>query len=169
MVCAAIIVVDVCEYKVRMIYHPAVPLGDGGFVISIFYFFRQEEFIIKSLGIGFFGIGLVGKMRSYQTKSGILLRVLFLQLSDIFGTHLVKPAHSSVKEHCPAFGFFELFQFLFDLFPYIRLKNLPLSRIAQVTILFYSHFPSQNKKVSVYKLRESLNTFIILLALCEGQ
>ena len=107
--------VDVCEYKVRMIYHPAVPLGDGGFVISLFYFFRQEDFIIKSLVIGFFGIELVGKMRSYQTKADILLRVLFLQFSDSFGTHLVKPAHSSVQEHCPAFGFYELFQCFFDL------------------------------------------------------
>ena len=119
--------VDVCEYKVRMIYHPAVPLGDGGFVISIFYFFRQEDFIIKSLVIGFFGIELVGKMRSYQTKADILLRVLFLQFSDSFGTHLVKPAHSSVQEHCPAFGFYELFQCFFDLFTDIRLKNLPVS------------------------------------------
>lgn len=152
-----------------MIYHPAVPLGDGGFVISIFYFFRQEDFIIKSLVIGFFGIELVGKMRSYQTKADILLRVLFLQFSDSFGTHLVKPAHSSVQEHCPAFGFYELFQCFFDLFTDIRLKNLPVSGKTQVTILFYSHFPSQNKKVSVYKLRESLNTFIILLAICEGQ
>lgn len=152
-----------------MIYHPAVPLGDGSLVISTFYFFRKQNFIVKALKIAFFCIETVGVIREHQAASDFFVRVFFFHRADCSGAHFVEPSHFPVQEHCPAFGFYELFQCFFDLFTDIRLKNLPVSGKTQVTILFYSHFPSQNKKVSVYKLRESLNTFIILLALCEGQ
>ena len=142
--------VDVCNHQIRMIYHPAVSLSNGSLVISTFYFFRKQNFIVKALEIAFFCIEAVGIIRKHQTVSNLFLRIFLFQCADCSGAHIIEPPHVPVQKHYPAFGFYKFFQCFFDFFTDICFEYLLMSdkNAGYHFILLPFHF-SKQKNFSV--------------------